>query len=260
MCVVELLIALKKLFKSHKKSLIVVYSVSILSGDIYTKQATNSNPLSSLHQIMFKANWASRMGRSDKAAPATGTTEKRSSRAKDAKRTKVIATLSAPLDWNDLELLATWLIPQTVADTSGLVFRGLASRADRTELGCMCSWLVHLVATSVDLPTDVLAEVHFFIGLIREEFQEYPAATQSFLNCLFLQSQQKEDPEKVAKTLYRLGNSYGRQGLLDEKKSSWKRAFEFMGDALTPDELESLCSRRGLQMVEEETASSDFYE
>lgn len=207
---------------------------------------------------MFKAMWSSRSSQSNEK------TEKRSTksrRSKNTKRAKLLETFSAPLDMNDLELLATWFIPRTTEDQSGLVFRGLASRNDRSELEYMCIWLVNLVtkeSSSGSLPSDVLAEVHFFIGLIREELQDYPAAVQSFVNCLFLQSQNQEPAEKVAKTLYRLGNSYGRIGKAKEKKSNWKRAFALMGDPLEPDELEALCSRRCMQMVEEETASSDF--
>jgi hypothetical protein len=177
---------------------------------------------------------------------------------RDANRLiKLIETFSAPLDWNDLELLATWFIPRTTDDQSGLVFRGLATRKDRTELEYVSIWLVNLVAasqTGPDLfPIDVLAEVQFFLGMIREEMDDFAGARKAYTACLALQTQNEDPPERVAKTLFRLGKSQGRMDQPDEKKSSWKRAFAMMGYNLDLEELEALCIRRD---QEEDTSSS----
>jgi hypothetical protein len=179
---------------------------------------------------------------------------------RDANRLiKLIETFSVPLDWNDLELLATWFIPRTIDDQSGLVFRGLATRKDRTELEYVSIWLVNLVASFMTkagpdmFPIDVLAEVQFFLGMIREEMDDYAAAQKAYKACLLLQTQNEDPPERVAKTLFRLGKSQGRMDQPEERKSSWKRAFALMGYNLDLEELESLCFRRD---QEEDTSSS----
>lgn len=182
-------------------------------------------------------------------------------RFRHAKRSKLINTFAMPLDMNDLELLATWFIPRTIEDQSGLVFRGLATRSGRSELKYVAIWLNSLVEKSVSskepFPTDVLAEIQFNIGMIFEELEDYAEAAKAFTACLYLQTQREDPPARVAKTLFRLGHAYGRIDQAKEKKKAWKRAFALMGYHMEPAELDSLCARRGMQAVEEETASSD---
>ncbi|GAX23349.1 hypothetical protein FisN_15Lh065 [Fistulifera solaris] len=202
---------------------------------------------------MFKAkSWFSR------ATEKQFSLKKNNCSSRDANRLiKLIETFSAPLDWNDLELLATWFIPRTTDDQSGLVFRGLATRKDRTELEYVSIWLVNLVGKSEAgpdmFPIDVLAEVQFFLGMICEEMNDYAAAKKAYTACLLLQTQNEDPPERVAKTLFRLGKSQGRMDQPEERKSSWKRAFALMEYNLDLEELESLFLRRD---QEEDTSSS----
>jgi tetratricopeptide (TPR) repeat protein len=147
---------------------------------------------------------------------------------------------SVGLKLEDLEDMLCHTIPKLAGETKqGLHYAGLASRhqsstndwsgACKAELSCAAEWLSTVLdgPFSQQLSPSEVAEIHSFIGLIKEVHGNYDIACQSYVKALWIASQSQAtctapknndfSKDQLAVILCRLGNAYGRTGDYEQK-------------------------------------------
>jgi tetratricopeptide (TPR) repeat protein len=156
-------------------------------------------------------------------------------------------TSQLPAEWSvglkleDLEDMLCHRIPKVTGEDDGLHYAGLASRCQssglsvcKAELSCAAIWL----STVLDGPFSQLlspsevAEIHSFIGLIKEVHGNYDLACQSYVKALWIASQacapqnKNFTKDQLAVILCRLGNAYGRSGNYEQMQYLLDKAVE----------------------------------
>jgi hypothetical protein len=137
---------------------------------------------------------------------------------------------------SNLEKLICVTVPERIGTHSGSSdgFRGLAKRCSEkdAELLIVADWLLDVLndTSSRTLSAGTLADIHCFIGLIREWNCEYHSSQKAFIYATWISKGAKRK-EHVAVSLFLLGQSYGRTGQKEEMRSTIQRASEiYFGD------------------------------
>jgi tetratricopeptide (TPR) repeat protein len=143
----------------------------------------------------------------------------------------MITTSHLPAEWSvglkleDLEDMLCRTIPKLTGENEGLHYAGLVSRWQskdwgvcKAELSCAAIWLSAVLDGQFShlLSPSEVAEIHSFIGLIKEVHGNYDFACKSYIKALWITSQASAPhnfpKDELAIILYRLGNAYGRSG------------------------------------------------
>jgi hypothetical protein len=149
----------------------------------------------------------------------------------------------------DLEEMLCETIPKLAGEEEGLHYAGLASRCQssdwgvcKADLSCAAEWLSTVLDApfSQELSPSEVAEIHSFIGLIKEVHGNYDVACQSYVKALWIASHtqatapQNFPKDQVAVILCRLGNAYGRNGNHEQMQYLHDKAAEINGENTVP--------------------------
>jgi hypothetical protein len=162
-------------------------------------------------------------------------------------------TSQSPKEWclglklEDLEDMLCHTIPKLAGEEEGLHYAGLVSRCQsnawsvcKAELSCAAIWLSTVLDRpySQQLSPSEVAEIHSFIGLIKEVHGNYDLACQSHVKALWIASQatapQNFPNEQLALILCRLGNAYGRTGNYNQMQYLLDKAEEINVKKIVP--------------------------
>jgi len=132
-----------------------------------------------------------------------------------------------------LEQLVCQTIPEATGK-DGSEFEGLAKRSKEGRLQAddllyVADWLLEILDDSSSrlLSPCNVADIHSFIGLIRQNNGEHETAQRSYLSAVYIIAslQLPKHKDRLAVSLYRLGKSYGKTGNLLQMRETFDRAF-----------------------------------
>jgi tetratricopeptide (TPR) repeat protein len=174
---------------------------------------------------------------------------------------------SVGLKLEDLEDMLCHTIPTLTGEEEGLHYAGLASRCEtndwsvcKAELSGAAEWLSTFLdgPFSQHLSRSEVAEIHSFIGLIKEVHGNYDFACQSYVKALWIASQatapQQFPKDQLAVILCRLGNAYGRTGNYEQMQYLLDKAAEINGKKIMPRRI----SRQRLSFRWTKESRTDF--
>jgi tetratricopeptide (TPR) repeat protein len=144
------------------------------------------------------------------------------------------------LDINDLEYFLLHLSKYTddadIASLSKEHFTGLSARFRAhdngselclDELNEVITMLSAFLGSAPGLPSNLVAQVHSYVGLIREKQQRHTCAIRSLLKALWIQTSTAGTPLlEIAITENRLGLAYGMSGNYPQAISLLEKAID----------------------------------
>ena len=103
------------------------------------------------------------------------------------------------------------------------------------DLDQICTILETFVSSPRDeLPPSLVAYVHTYVGLIRQDQRRYTCAVTSFLKALWVRTAAHDPAEQIAVATHRLGVAYGLAGELNQAASLLSKALQHYEDAQVP--------------------------
>ena len=136
------------------------------------------------------------------------------------------------LNHGALEQMLCRTIPEVTGNTSGLQFRGIATRCwenkhdSKEELLAVVDCLSDFLddPSSQHLSAAILSDIHSFIGLIRHLNSEFRASQRAYVSAAWI-AQHVVEKKQLAASLYRLGTSFGKTGNHHQMMSTLEKAY-----------------------------------
>lgn len=125
----------------------------------------------------------------------------------------------------------------TKATTTTHRFAGLSTRCatNADELTEVADWLLNFLGTSQSqqLSTTALAEIHTFIGLIRQRDGEYLSSQRAYVSAAWIS--RNTEKAALAASLFRLAKSYGKTGDKRKMRATLQQAYDMYSSSSPED-------------------------
>ena len=90
-----------------------------------------------------------------------------------------------------------------------------------------------MLSTKTALPSSVVAYIHTYLGMIRQQQKHYDAAIDAFVKALFIRRSANQPLVLIAVTCYRLGIAYRLNNDIDNAMLHLKQAIQYYSKAET---------------------------
>ena len=112
--------------------------------------------------------------------------------------------------------------------------------------------LEDFLGSTNELPPNVVAYVHTYIGLVRQYQERYASAIVSLLKALWILKSSRGAPDRLAVSCYRLGLVYGLAGDFNEATTLLKRAIDYYDEAsVAKDHHFVVVAKKALEIFEQ---------
>jgi tetratricopeptide (TPR) repeat protein len=91
--------------------------------------------------------------------------------------------------------------------------------------------LEDFLSSTKNMPPDMVAYVHTYIGLVRQYQERYSSAVVSLLKALWIRKASHEEADRLAVSCHRLGLVYGLAGDFEQATTLLERAIQYYDEA-----------------------------